>query len=402
MSAPPSIQPGQQLMAAKRSRVRMIFATSVARVRMTHVRGGQRSLIQVFFRTPVARARSKSVCSAKRSRVRMVFPTPARCLLSVPAPAILASSWRSLLALACLSLMAATSAARADDGVKLDLTDCAGARAQDIAQLVRLEPSARAADLSAELRCSEERASITVRDPRRRAPLQLSLPLAGTQREARARLLALAIAELLATSRLEIEPRASPPPPPAAEAEPRASSPPPPAAEAEPRPYSLWLGAGVTRAFAPALFAPTLQLAAARRFGPLTWLADLDLDWAATARSDANITARALSLAAGAGVSLRAAPWTWEVALAARGGVVWLRGEPRSADMSGLTLSAAWLAPEFQSALALALSPQLRLRLACQLGYVVTPVRGLDADGGSLLELRGVRVALVLGVGLAL
>lgn len=291
-------------------------------------------------------------------------------------------AWTARVVWLLLPLMAASVPVRADDFVRLDLADCAGARADEIARLVRLEPAARGAELSAELRCSDERALISVRDPRRRAPLQLSVPLEGTQREARARFLALAIAELLATSRLEVEP--------------------PSAAEAQVRPYALWLGAGAMRGFAPALLAPTLQLAAARGFGLFALLADVELDWAGTTRAAAAISARSLSLALGPGLQLTAAAWTWQLALAVRAGAAWLRAQPQANGISGHTLSGGWFAPEAQSMLAFAISPLVRVRLALQLGYVASPLRGLDADGGRLLELRGVRAAVLCGVGVTL
>jgi len=324
--------------------------------------------------------------SPRMTRARISRPLMAAArAVSVSRPrarALSAGRARWVLAL-LLPLMAASRTVRADDFVQLDLTDCAGARADEIARLVRLEPAAHGGELSAELRCSAERALISVRDPRRHAPLQLSLPLEGTQREARARFLALAIAELLATSRLEIESPSS-------------------TAEAHPRPYAVWVGAGAMRAFAPALFAPTLQLAAARSFDLFTLLADVDVDWAGATRAAAAISARALSLAIGPGLQLTAAAWTWQLALAVRAGAAWLRAQPQSAGIAGHTLSGAWFAPEAQSTLAFALSARVRVRLALQLGYVASPLRGLDADGGRLLELRGVRAAVLCGVGLAL
>src|SRR4051812_19340037 len=121
-------------------------------------------------------------------------------------------------ALWCAQAAAQSAAAGAAD-VQLSIPDCEGISGEEIAKLVRLELAAQHTPASdavsdagtrAAVSCSAERATITVVDPRRTSPLVLELALDATPPEARARFLALAVAELIATSRLEhVEARAA-------------------------------------------------------------------------------------------------------------------------------------------------------------------------------------------------
>ena len=105
--------------------------------------------------------------------------------------------------------------------MRLSIPDCEGASGAEIAKLVGLElapglatvlDDASPATLHATLQCADGRALITVVDPARAQPLELSLSLVETHSEARERFLALAIAELIATSRLERSSARKPPP----------------------------------------------------------------------------------------------------------------------------------------------------------------------------------------------
>jgi len=297
------------------------------------------------------------------------------------------------------ALLLLSHVAAAQDVVRLSIPDCESAPASEIVKLVTLElapqvaialDAAEAAQLTASLECSDDRALITVQDARRSEPLQLALPLADTRREARPRLLALAIAELIATSRLE--PGATPPPPP--------PPPPEPVAPAPERPFSLGLGAGVVYAFDPALWSPSLQLAAAYDFGSLQLLSDVELDWGSRSTSQASLETRAVSLDLAAGLRVISGDLAWHVGLGLRAGVVWLSAIPLVPELRGVTFSGIFLAPNVWTALQLRLTQRWFLRLAFELGYVTKDVRGLDADQQALLELSGLRVASWLGVGI--
>jgi hypothetical protein len=283
--------------------------------------------------------------------------------------------------------------------VRLSIPDCENVAASQIVKLVALELApqitiahgeAEVAALTATLECTDGRAVITVQDARRSEPLQLVLPLADTRREARPRLLALAIAELIATSRLEpgATPARAPPPPPIA---------PPPE-----RPLSLGLGAGIVYAFEPALWSPSLQIAAAYSLGSFQLQADIAFDWGSHSAAQANLDTQAVSLALAPGLRLIGGDLSWHAGLGLRGGVVWLAATPIADDLTGRTVSGFFLEPLAWTALQLRLSELVYVRLAFELGYVAQTVRGLDADDVALLELRGVRAASWLGAGIRL
>ncbi|MET0388007.1 MAG: hypothetical protein ABW321_18690, partial [Polyangiales bacterium] len=171
----------------------------------------------------------------------------------------------------------------------MEVPDCADVSGQDVRALVALEVAPRpvaAADgvegttTHAWLECLGDAARMWVADPARSAPLQVSVTLGDLAPAARPRLLALAMAELIATSRLR--------------------RPQPTAADApEPLVLQLWLGAGAAREGEPAWLAPAIALGAvgARAFLALT------LDVRATrgerTTDAASLTSFDLSVAAG-------------------------------------------------------------------------------------------------------
>jgi hypothetical protein len=248
------------------------------------------------------------------------------------------------------------------------------------------EPAA----LTASLQCAAGRAVIQVQDARRSEPLELVLPLADTRREARPRLLALAIAELIATSRLEQSPPPKPPVAPVA--------PPPPRVRA----LSLGLALGLVRAFEPALWSPGLRLDAAYGFGRWSLHADLEADSGSRAESEATLGGRALSIGLAPAFRLVDGQLDWDLGLGVRGGAAWLSATSRQPNVAGRTISGTFIAPFAWTALELNLTELWYLRLALELGYVAKPVRGLDADKAVLLELKGLRGASWLGVGVRL
>jgi hypothetical protein len=295
--------------------------------------------------------------------------------------------------------LAAVGGAAGQDLVRLSIPDCETASASEITKIVALELAPRItivldedAPLEASLECASGRAVIYVRDVHRDEPLELILPLADTRREARPRLLALAIAELIATSLLERTPR-----PKSQVAPAPVVTPPPPE-----RPLSLGVAVGVVRAFEPALWSPALRLDAAHGFSGWSLHADLELDFASHRTSDAALGARALSLGLAPALRLLDSELDWDLGLGFRVGLLWLSATPRAQNLEGRTVSGIFLAPFVWTALELQLATLWYLRLAFELAYVAKPVRGLDADQATLLELRGVRGASLLGVGIRL
>jgi hypothetical protein len=269
--------------------------------------------------------------------------------------------------------------------VRLSIPDCGDTSGAEIAKLVGLELAPKLsvtidesapASMHARLRCAEQRATITVEDDARPTQLELSLSLADTRSEARARLLALAVAELIATSRLE---RGPPRPPPSAAGP-----------EAPPqRAREVWLGAGVLHAFQPAIWLPAFAVGAADSFGHFAGAADAGFGWGQTSESAARIRVRLLALGLALGLHVEGERAAGTLGVGLRGGYAWLLATPRESGVSGRQLSGVFLAPIVQGAFELRLTEAWRARLGLELGYVVKPVRGLDADQTTLLALRG-------------
>jgi hypothetical protein len=303
--------------------------------------------------------------------------------------------------MAALALLSARAAA-AEDRVRLSIPDCEGASGAEIVKLVGLElapglatvlDDAFPATLHATLHCADGRALITVVDPARAQPLVLSLSLVETHSEARARFLALAIAELIATSRLERSSARKPPPA-------EVVKPPDAALDETPdeAPLAFWLGAGVLRAFEPTSWLPVLGLGAADSFGRLALIGDLNFAWGTQQQTEARIQMRIASLSLAPAVQWSAGRFVGHVAVGLRAGYAWLIATPRQAGFAGQQLSGVLIAPVLQGALHWRVSDAWGARLGVELGYVATPLRGLDADGGTLIELRGLFVAGLLGL----
>lgn len=287
-------------------------------------------------------------------------------------------------------------------GVQLSIPDCEDIPGTEIAKLVALELAPRHTTLSARpqgaptrasVRCVAAHATITVEDPRRPSPLVLELALSETASEARPRFLALAVAELIATSRLEYVDALA------------VRQPPPPAQPPSPPPssdrFTVFLEAGATRAFEPALFAPAIVAGLSRGFAPFALIGDVVYERGQTGTLDASVTAQSLSLSVAPAWQISARRLTLSLALGLRGGYAQLAATPRRPGLVGRELSGFFLTPISDASLQLRLTHHWAARLALELGYVIKPVRGLDADQGTLLELRGLRLALALGMAFA-
>jgi hypothetical protein len=295
--------------------------------------------------------------------------------------------------------------------VRLSIPDCEGAPGVEIAKLATLElarqmqvriDDAHPATLEATLSCTAMRAVISVQRAGSSKPLLLALALESTAPEARTRLLALAIAELVATSQLEQtstrppdarSPETHPPHPPDRRARTAAVS---------PQRAALWLGLGVLRGFEPARWAPSLALGGALGLGLFAATADLGFDWSQQRRREASVAARVLSVSLAPRLRLARRRWAWDGGVGLRLGMVWLSARARDETLTGRSVSGLLLSPIVQSALSFAVAPRWALRLGLELGYAVRSVRGLDADGALLLAMDKLRVCPSLAVELAL
>lgn len=291
-----------------------------------------------------------------------------------------------LLALTC-GAKAAAQGAR-DEAVELSIPDCEQAPAAAIRKLVALDLEARGlrvagalerARVRAELQCSGEAAALIVTDDRRATPLELQLPLRDTPPKARARFLALAMTELIATSELERPMRQREEPP--------------------TRPWrgAVWIAGGGMLGYEPRSFAPELQAGAAIGFERFSLQLDADFAWGARSLPAARVRTELLSLALAPGFRLVDGLVSWDLAAGVRAGIARLAADATQRDEVGRTLSGVWLAPLLQSALALRLAAHWRVQLGLEVEYIVKPMRGFASDGSTLIALRGVRAALLLG-----
>jgi hypothetical protein len=284
--------------------------------------------------------------------------------------------------------------------VHLTIADCAGAAAGSVIKLTELElapqlavtlDAARAANVAASLFCTGDDALISVRAAERVDPLVLRLALADTPHEARPRLLALALAELVATSQLE---RTGPKAPPLA-------APVAPPVERL-RPLSLWLAGGVLRALEPVRWSPSLSAGSAYARGLLAVSGDLSVEWAALTSERAVVTARSGSLSLAPMLRWRRASLTGSLGLGVRAGMTWLEAKSRVAGVQGRSLAGVFVAPALLGTLGLFVTPRWSVRLALELGYVAKPVRGLDTQMLELLSQAHWRASAQLGLALAI
>ncbi len=311
---------------------------------------------------------------------------------------------RSVL-LSALLLGAATTAQ--PDAVTIAHADCSPERIDEVVKLVALELSPRAvrragdgvsAATRAAVRCHDGRAELEVTDPTRAEPLTLSIDLEATPDNARTRLLALTLAELIATARLEAAaPIATPEPEFEADAQVSEASPP-----AE---RWLWVGVGGSRQGEPGLWSPAIHLGGALTLGaPFGLLLELQgHSGGGTPASDATRTTvhtRGLSATAGAAALLSLGGVELVLGAGAELGYAHLSGSSDDSGVEGRDLQGLWAGPALSAGVHLPVARPWALRLALDLDYVLVPVRGLDRDDSALYAVDGPRATLVLALAL--
>jgi len=318
------------------------------------------------------------------------------------------------LALACASSLA--SAARAQSApagdarvVLVSVPDCMGASGQAMKDLVALELAPRMRViaqstepvLSGTVRCDDGAALVrlTVEDPARAEPLHVELDLAGAAPLARARLLALTLAELITTSQIEHGPNSANPAPSDAAAAPQPD--PDEASEASgPSALQLWLAPSVSIAGAPATALLGADLGAAHALGPLLLVLDLQARFGQSDRTASEVALRSFS----AGVAVMPLLIDRSVQVSAgvglRVGHVAMTASSRSAALAADDLAGVWLGPAALAALSLPLAGATALRFAFEAGYFARSVVGSDERGEERMALRGAWLSASLGLAL--
>lgn len=295
--------------------------------------------------------------------------------------------------------------------VLIDFANCEQSLEAEVRRIVGVElrasavetvsPGQSATRLVAICRGSE--VDLVLEDSGTSNQLVRTLPLAEAVPTGRARLLALAVAELVVASWQE---RQSDPVPMAPSPSPDVPSAPVADAVANARLARTSVGVeamGVVRVFPGAslwlLGAGARGVVALSR--PLVLTIDGSAEWGQAARGTGQVRARVMAGALGLAWGIDRAwafimPW-----MAARAGVARLAGEPNvGSSTAGETQSGMWLGPEIGACITFLPRAPMTLTLALSVGVTMRGVRG-DVVGESSVSMRGPWAALVAGVGFA-
>jgi hypothetical protein len=309
---------------------------------------------------------------------------------------------------------AVPAAAASAEPVVLEVPDCLDVRGSDVKPLVALEITPRlrvVADgevagqqlLTASVRCrATGPVELVVVDPRKAAPLRSEIELAKTPANARTRLLALALAELIATSRMTGSAAGSASTP-ASETETESESASGSRASALVSfPYRLWVGAGLARAGSPGTTLYGADVGGSRVLGSFALDAQLDARWGAASLDQGEVTVQSFAASLAIAPVLAAGPVQLQVGPGLRAGYLRLAATPRSTDRRGDSLAGVWFGPIAAAAVQLALFEPGMLRLGVEAGYAVHSVAGRDVDDSRLLDLRGAWFSTTLAFALGL
>ena len=309
-----------------------------------------------------------------------------------------AAGWAVLALLLCCRGVQAQSS----DAIRLELDDCEEVPGTTVHELVVLEVAPRRvlelgstepAATRAELTCEGGVAAIVVEEAGRSAPLRLEVLLSDLARSARPRALALAVAELIATSRLQRQP------PVAAVVEPgETSNETLVLSEPTRSGAALWLAAGAARVAEPSMLGPTASLGVLGYWGALAISADLRVERAQRTQSVADLGLVAGSLALAPAWRLHASSADLLIGAGARVGFASLRGESRDPGLAGQSVTGLWFGPSAQVAVHVRLARRWALRVGVEAAYLTRTVRGVGANREPVLELRGLSLAALLGV----
>jgi hypothetical protein len=324
-----------------------------------------------------------------------------------------------------LAVVASSAAASAQntaaedlDAVHLEIADCGDVRGEDVRALIALELAPRlriaganeaAAALSASLRCdAPEVATITVAAPGDATPLRLDVELSKAAPPARTRLLALSVAELIATRRLQRQEPAvpvAPAPAPAAAQDEPAQAAPVQDTSAHDTParaqLRLWIGPALARAAAPATTLLGASAGIAHSFGVLALSGELQALFGSAELADANVAVRALSARVALAPQLTLGTFVISAGAGVRAGHVQLAADAQRPQLVGDTFSGLWFGPVALAALDMDVLRPGSLRIAVETGYVVRGVAGQDAHAQTLLAMRGLWISALAAVALA-
>jgi hypothetical protein len=284
--------------------------------------------------------------------------------------------------------------------VALDLDACAAPAPGEVRALLALELRERLLPegapmpsdaLQVEVRCSETEAELLRRD----TGLQRTVAVASVPATLRARLLALAIAELTRPVPAAAATAAVPPPAPT----PAPPVPPPPARAARRARYALW--AGLEGQATPLLGLGGSLLLRVRVRQWFGWSSALSFGQTRTEIDRGELRVRGTSLRSGPALLLERGRTTLELGAGARGGLMQLGGEPSDAQSTAAADFDAWfVGPALFAGASVELGAHVILALELELAYAAPRIRA-DVEGGGARTLSAWRSSAVLGVGAA-
>jgi hypothetical protein len=286
--------------------------------------------------------------------------------------------------------------------VSIVVVDCDDALAREAQRIAAIElraalvdgtPDAATTEVTAT--CSADSAKLRVVDPTTGKSLERSVALSQAAATARARLLALAIAELVAASWSELESNPEPKAPPVAPLAPVAAR---EAARGAIAPRRIELAAV---AGAHLLASRDLLLGGGARaeiwISPTFFLRfDALANYAQLSRATGTIALTMPSLSSALGACLCARSLRPSVSLGARAGYAWMSGVPGDGATSGTRQEGAWVGPEL--AVELSAWPHARVHpvLSLAVGAHLVGLRG-TVDGGRDVRATSLWSGLSLG-----
>jgi hypothetical protein len=296
--------------------------------------------------------------------------------------------------------------------VHLELDPCVPAPVEDVRRMLQIElhaaldeepePSAHATRVR--VVCRGTLAQLHVVDPITGKALDRLIDVLSLAPKAVARLLALAITELVAASWSEVETNPTPAVPPAGPALPpearRAVREAVEEREAARmvRTWNLNAAVGARGGSAGPVYGGCVGV----RFNAADW-GGLALDatghYGVSGSPLGLISQGNLSLGLSAYAQYTAARYALRAGVGARAGPVWLVGQPYSVDSAaGSTLFGLWGGPMITASLSVPVHPAVSLEASAEAGYVVRPVTAL-VNGSPAASVEGAWGAVNLGVG---
>ncbi len=324
------------------------------------------------------------------------------------------------------------------DGVVLRVPDCLGASSVEVKKLVALELAPRlqvveaGGALHGRVVCAAPRVVISVEDAARATPLRIELDLEAAAPQARQRLLALALAELIGTRQLEraesertaseraereraererVESeRAKAAANADSDADDDADSDSDFDADSEETTtwssapgdarFQLWLAPAVSVAAEPLTPLFGAAAGAARALGPLLFAIDLEARFGGDASARSDVALQAYSAALSAAPLFLRAPVQLSAGLVFRVGYAHLSGSANRPELANDALDGVWLGPAALVALQVPLASSTALRFAVEAGHHLRPIVGRDEVGAERFALRGMWLSLSVGFAL--